>query len=189
MMPAGARAGPVDVYDTIALTANAGGGKAGGRTAIQKLIYLASQGLPALDVGEYRHNYFGPFSRKVAVAMAEMSATTFVREWPLPGPEGAIGYYLTHNGRSLAKKAQEAHAGEAAAISGLVAACRRSCGLRVMPLSYAARAHYAMDLGGRHVPTAGQVAEAGEGFDWDISARDARDGIAVLAGLGLVSRE
>lgn len=179
---------PIDVYDAIALTVHANYGRIDGRTAIQKLVYLSSRKLPNLDVGEYRHHYYGPFSRKVAAALAELAASSFMSESPLPGPYGGYSYALTDNGKSFAEKAEKKHGDAFGTISKIVTECRTHCDLRVMPLSYAAKAHYIMALDEGQKYTAEQVREAGKDFDWEISDEDVKEGINLLVKMNLVSQ-
>ena len=182
----------LDVFDVIVLTIHANDDENAikGRTTIQKLIYFNTLNIRELDISNYEHYFYGPFSRKVAVALDDLVGFSFVDQNVMPGLYRTNNYRLTKSGIKYAKTTKEEYPDEFEKIRETLKICKEHCKLRQSPLSYAAKAHYSLAGSDRDQRryTEEEVRDIAQNFDWNISANDAKTGMAVLQDLGLVMK-
>ena len=163
-------------YDAILLNVRASSETALGRTVLQKLIYLQSKLGVEIEAGYIPH-YYGPYSKDVAVALADLVAFDFVDEKQYGNPLG-YAYKLTPAGKDVADDAEQKHVKYFAKIKDIITKCR-DC-LTTAPLSYAAKVHYIQSID----PTI-EPADVAETFGWSMDDHDVRTGQMLLESLGL----
>ena len=72
-------------YDVIKAILDSDVDAAIGRTAMQKLAYLAMEKISGLDIPDYRPHYYGPYSAELRRALERMVRYSFVNERKIPG--------------------------------------------------------------------------------------------------------
>lgn len=97
-------------------------------------------------------------------------------------------YRLTEKGIKYAENAQDKYPHEFRQILETVRICK-SCELKPTPLSYAAKTHYILNNSEDDCNTysASDVEKIASDFNWEITSKDASDGLELLKKLGLVS--
>ena len=129
----------MDVYDTIGAILDSEG-KIRGKSAIQKLVYLAKVKIPKLDIPEYKPHYFGPYSPKVEMSLEKMISYLFILETAIPGAKSEkYSYELTNDGKKIVKLAREDQGEQYDMISNMVKTCSNVCGLDASSLSVATK--------------------------------------------------
>lgn len=177
----------LDVYDVIALTLHANDDKLSNRTSLQKLTYFETLGLGPLKGITYRNNFYGPFSYRVASALDDLVAFSYLSERVSSVYDfESYHYELTKSGKKYAGDAKVKFADQFKIIYGIVVTCKNHCSLQASPLSYSAKAHYLLVNGGNDQYTIKDVRYIAEGFEWEISEDDAKKGIDLLEKLNLV---
>ena len=174
----------MDCHDALIMTVNENGGEFHSRTAIQKLCYFYTKKISGFGP-KYVPHFYGPFSDKVASALTELSEFSFVNEIAYSGFYGGYTYELTKMGRQYAEKASGELPSEREQIGDILEICKKHCGLKPAPLSYAAKCHYILSEDGREC-TSADIKKAGRDLHWDITDDDISGGISLLQGLGLV---
>lgn len=173
----------MDAYDALVMTVAENGGLLDSRTAIQKLCYFYT-----LKIASFAPRYlpylYGPFSKDVASALVDLSAFSFFSEYL--GSCGGYTCKITESGKKYAAKVSGELPGEREQIRGILNACKKHCGLKPAPLSYAAKCHYMLHDGGGAEHTVKEVRDAGRELCWDISDDDVEGGINLLKELRLV---
>lgn len=168
-------------YDAILLNIRASGESAVGRTVLQKLIYLQSK-LGIEIKAAYIPYYYGPYSKDVATALADLVAFDYVDE---KRSREALGYAytLTHDGNGIADDAEKENVEWFEKIKEIISKCR-GC-LMPGPMSYAAKVHYI-----RSIDPAFRPEDVAGMFGWKMDDREVRTGQKLLERLGLdVRRE
>src|SRR5207249_5408194 len=128
---------------TIVAIIQANNGTIDGRTAIQKLAYFSKIKIPSLDVGVFRHYFYGPFSREVALGLEDMTGFSFLEERVLPGYQyEGYSYSLTKDSKKIADGVTKHYQKESKKIAEIVNTCNEFCQLKAKTLSYAAKAYY-----------------------------------------------
>lgn len=178
----------MEAYEAVTLVMDANGGAINGRTAIQKLVYLCATRVGSIDISSYKHYFYGPFSRKVASALIDMSAFSYINE-TFSLQFGGYKYDFTERGKKLAESVSGRYENEREQIGHIVDTCKDfDRDLRPSLLSFAAKSHYilanAEDKKGEY--TKDDVRRVGREFDWDISREDVDAGVELLERLNLV---
>ncbi|MBI1658101.1 MAG: hypothetical protein IS632_04925 [Thaumarchaeota archaeon] len=163
-------------YDAILLNIRASGESAVGRTVLQKLIYLQSS-LGIKIEATYIPHYYGPYSKDVAIALADLVAFDYVDE---KRSREALGYAytLTHDGEGIADDAEKENKEQFEKIEEIVSKCR-NC-LMPGPMSYAAKVHYILSVDPTFRPE-----DVADMFGWKMDDRKVHTGQELLKRLGL----
>lgn len=170
----------MDAFDGIMLVLYCGRDARLGRTAIQKLVYLAGCKIPSLVIPPYRMQYYGPFSEEVGQMLEKLVSFSFISEEKEPaGPHEAYSYSLTADGSKMARGM--AAAPEYHGIRSLMDGCGATCDFGVAALSYASKIMY-LTREGMPYPEAVRRAED---LDWSLYPGSVADGIRILERLGL----
>lgn len=177
----------MDIYDIVMAMLDSEAGIQG-RTAIQKLVYLAKEIHSDLDIPEYKPHYYGPFSTGVGEALSELVSYSFVSE-TIIRESGYVeyGYRLTEHGRSATEDVKKQFHSEYDDIRELVDRCNKSCGLRIHSLSFASKIRF-MQTHKLHEDcsmTEEYIKERGRDLGWKITDQDIDGGIKLLKDLGL----
>lgn len=178
--------GNMDVYDTIYAVLTANDGKINGRTAIQKIVYLASKKIPGLEVPQYKAHYYGPFSPGLGWALETMTSYSFLYEARIPGAMEGYAYGLTDDGKEIAAKARKKHMDKFKDIYSVVKICKDFCGLKTAPLSYASKIHYMTnaDISKKGMSFSDAV-EYARKLGWKVSEDNVEQGAKLLERLEL----
>lgn len=155
-----------------------------GRTALQKLVYLASL-KTSVDATYYAH-YYGPYSEGVAEGISRLWRFGCVHEdVPASGHPGYT-YSLTKDGERLGCEVADSDMREGyAEIKRVVRECREFCGLRQAPMAYASKIHYMRTYNSRPNASVDEIVDMGREAGWSMAAEDVRAGLRLLARLGL----
>ena len=152
-----------------------------GRTAIQKLVYMAGHQIPTITTPNYKMQYYGPFSEELGRILERLVSTSFVSENMNPGGHHeAYGYSLSEDGTSMARELENEP--EFAKIKSFMSVCKETCNFDVAALSYASKILYLMD----DRPYSEAVSGA-KNSDWRLYRGNIQTGINTLQELGLVS--
>lgn len=179
----------MDVYEIIESILDANGGEIRGRTAIQKLVYLAHHTIPQLEVPQYKPHYYGPFSSELGLALEKLVSYSFVSETKIPGTmnEGH-NYRLTEDGQKVIDAIKNEKKEDYEKIKQLVDTCKEFCDLKIAPLSYASKIFYMLDAQGKDsekLTTKDAVKNAKE-LGWKVSSDNVEQGAKLLEKLELV---
>lgn len=179
----------MDAYDMIYAVLDANNNTIRGKTVIQKLVYLSSKKIPALDVPPYKPQYFGPYSPGLAWALDKMVALYFLYEDYPPGymHDGAK-YSLTSDGREISQETKVRNKHMFEQVAKIVSICRRFSGLKAEPLSYASKIHYL--LNSHETGTCMSFADAVEyakELGWKVPKDNVDQGAELLEQLELVT--
>ena len=177
----------MDAYEVIELVLDASKRSNVGRTAIQKLVYLAQAKTQSLDTLQYRPHYYGPYSSDLSLALERLVAHSFVDETLGHQYEG-YKYQLTSDGADIVSMLKESSTSEYQEIENIVNTCKELCGLGAKPLSCAAKVLFIQKNrpGNKGAMTVKDAKEQAKGFGWDISDEDIERGAAILERLDLV---
>lgn len=173
-------------YDTIALILDAAGGSLRGRTALQKLVYLSSVTIPAIEDQGFKAHYYGPYSAKLSMSLANMVSYSFLDEINVPGKMyGGYRYKLTDDGVQITKMVKKMHRNSYEKILKVVKTCKEFCNLESTPLSYASKIYYLLCSTQRNL-TIREAQKCAQDLGWDIAEDDVRQGVDLLGQLKLV---
>lgn len=172
----------MDAHDALVMTVAENGGQLDSRTTMQKLCYFYTLKIPSF-APRYLPYLYGPFSREVASALADLSAFSFFTEYLKS--HGGYTYKITESGKKYADKVSGELPGERGRIKDVLAVCKKHCGLKPAPLSYAAKCHHILHSNGRAGHAAKDIRDAGKELCWDISDGDVESGIGLLKELHL----
>ena len=180
----------LDVFDVIALTIHANKDEITSKTTVQKLIYFHTVMIKNLDIPDYVHHYYGPFSREVSIALDDMSEFSYINQNIISSYYETYSYNLTKNGIKYAESAKGKYPKEFKTISTTLKTCEEYCRLEPAPLSYAAKVHYVLENSrdqsqDKYLPE--NVKTTAKNFGWDISLDEASEGFKLLKKLGLDS--
>lgn len=167
-------------YEAILLNIRANGETAVGRTVLQKLIYLQSN-LGVKIETTYIPHYYGPYSKDVAIALADLVAFDYINENRSREAFG-YAYTLTRDGEGIADDAEGENKKQFEKIKEIIAKCR-NC-LVPAPMSYAAKVHYI-----RSVDSTFRPEDVAGMFGWKMDDREVRIGQELLERLGLDRHE
>ena len=132
--------GHMDVYDTIESILDSNGREIKGSTAIQKLVYLAKEKIPELDIPKYKAHYFGPYSPEVGQSLEKLTSYLFVSERVVATTKfEGYHYKLTDDGKKIMELVKKEQGDQYEKIFKFVKACRDACGLDISSLSFAAK--------------------------------------------------
>jgi len=177
----------IDYGDAILTVLDSTGGKLVGRTAIQKLLYFASQKGFLKDT--YLPHYYGPYSLETSDSLLELCSLDFVDEElersTTPGRDWRrYSYILTKRGEEYLNFIGEGLGTESTKLAKLVQKASELTKLEVEPLSCAAKVHYLVKTS-PHVSEDSIRKLAGD-FGWNLSKEQINRAIALLAELKLV---
>lgn len=177
----------MDIYDIVMAMLDSEDGIQG-RTAIQKIAYLAKEIHPDLDVPEYKPHYYGPFSSGVGEALSALVSYSFVSETRIMGSRyQGYEYRLTKYGRDAVEDVKKQFRSGYDTIRGLVDICNKSCGLRIHSLSFASKIRF-MQTHRRQEDgpmTESDIKERGRDLGWKMTSQDIDGGIKLLRDLDL----
>ncbi len=176
----------MDIYETIESILDASKGSNIGRTAIQKLVYLAHAKIPTLDIPQYRPHYYGPYSSDLSLALERLVTHHFIDETPGRLREG-YKYRLTPDGDTIVAELKKHSLDEYQKIKDIVDKCKDSCDLKANPLSCAAKVLFMQRNrpNGEGTMTVDEARKRAQGFGWNISSEDIEEGTTVLCHLEL----
>lgn len=178
----------MDVYDTIYSIVDANNGKIKGRTAIQKIAYLASKKIPELEVPPYTSHYYGPFSPGLGCALENMVSCAFLYETRTPSAYAGYTYGLTDDGREICGISKKKYGDIFAKVANIVSICKKYCELRITPLSFASKINYMVESQARTDDMKGEdLTEYATKFGWKMNNDDITQGTELLRWLKLVT--
>lgn len=155
-----------------------------GRTALQKLVYLASL-KTSIDATYYAH-YYGPYSEGVAEGISRLWRFGCVHEDVPTSSHPGYAYSLTRDGERLGAEVSDGDMQEAyGEIKRIVHACREFCELRQAQMAYAAKIHYMRTYNNRPDADVDEIIGMGRTAGWSMTAENVRAGLRLLARLGL----
>jgi hypothetical protein len=156
-----------------------------GRTAIQKLGYLASVKLK-IDAG-YEADLYGPFSSIVASNLETLVELDFVVERARRTSRNRTmyNYYLTEDGQEFAREIRRKFPSEYSAISGIVKKCDRIVHCNFHSLSWASKVHFVLKKNGKAM-TYGEAMNISRLFGWELQQDEVDAGVKLLTTLGLI---
>lgn len=177
----------MDAYDVIKSILDANNGEINGRTAIQKLVYLAHKKIPELEIPQYKPQYFGPYSAELEVVLVKLIYYSFVSEIKIPKMNKGYKYELTSDGIEIMKTIKKENKGEYKKIKKVVDICKEFCQLKSMPLSFASKILDMIDAqeNGFDKLTLDDAVENAKKLRWGVSPNDADQGGKLLVKLGL----
>lgn len=172
---------------------DASAGSIQGRTLLQKRAFFVCQD-PNIDVAlDFIPHYYGPFSPTLDVALGELKSLGFVGErttgFGLVGPSGfevrRHDYYLTDDGRQIAKLLKQSEAEAHERITAGLERIKEAGDPNYFELSIAAKAFFILKRKNRPL-THGEVLRAAGDFNWNISEHSLGRAVSFLEKLGLV---
>ncbi len=179
----------MDVYEVIESILDANGGEIKGRTTIQKLVYLAQNTIPQLEIPSYKPHYYGPFSSELGIALEKLVSYSFVTETKIPGTmyEGYI-YRLTTDGQKVIDRIKNETKEEYEKIKELVDTCKVFCGLKTTPLSFASKIFYMLyaHKENHEKLTIKEAINNAKELGWNVSSDNVEQGAKLLEKLKLV---
>ena len=166
----------MNAHDAILLNITASGDRALGRTVLQKLIYFQTQLGVGIDAAFVPH-FYGPFSKDVAAALAELVAFDYVNEYRSRKAFG-YAYVLAEDGEDIANEAKGNNKKSFKKIKKVI----NTCGDCLNPgsLSYAAKVHYIQSRDKSFTPE-----DVASTFGWKMTDQDVRTGQKLLKKLHL----
>ena len=180
----------MDTRDIIRLVLKANKGKICGRTAMQKLVYLACKSDKKLELPNYTAHYYGPYSSEVGDALKGLVAHDFVKE--IRSQDGdyiTYEYELTDDGHEIVNdKISNEHKHEYENIKKIVETCKKYCDdkLDINELSYAAKIYHVLEGERGSNITLNEVMKKAKDYKWKINPKGATRGAKLLEVLGLV---
>jgi len=177
----------LDYGDAILTALDSAGGKITGRTAIQKLLYLASQKGIVKDT--YSPHYYGPYSAEASNSLLELCSLDFVdeeiehstivtREWR------RFSYSLTERGKAYLNFIKEELGQDQDRMSQLVTKANDLTGLDVQSLSCAAKVHYLVKK--KPSVTTEAIRKPALKFGWNLAQDQIEQATNLLVDLQLV---
>lgn len=174
----------MDGYDVLFSILKSNNGEVRGRTAVQKLAYLAHCTNPELHVPQYEPYYYGPFSAELGQMLAELVDYGFVNEKRLVDGHLGYAYTLTREGERMSDEVATTHKREFDSVSKLVSDCKSECGLDIPVLSAASKIHYLVKTKG--AMNLSEAINHAANLKWIIKEENATKGAALLKKLKLV---
>jgi uncharacterized protein YwgA len=156
-----------------------------GRTAIQKLGYLASVKLK-MDAG-YEADLYGPFSPVVASHLQTLVELDFIVEKARRTTQNRTmyNYYLTGDGQEFAKKIPKKYPREYSTISSIVKKCNKIVHCNFRSLSWAAKVHFVLKKNDRTMNYT-EAINASKLFGWELQQDEVEAGVRLLTALRLI---
>lgn len=159
-----------------------------GRTVIQKLGYFASVKIK-MEAG-YGADFYGPFSPLVAKHSENLVGLDFVVEKGrrTVRDRTMYSYYLTEDGKQLAKKIEEQYPNEYSIIKNIVKKCGKIVHYNFYVLSWAAKVHFILRQTGKAM-TYEEAIAASRLFGWRLSDKEIDSAVKLLLALGLIEKK
>ena len=159
-----------------------------GRTVIQKLGYFASVKLK-MDAG-YGPDFYGPFSPSVAAHLENLVGLDFVVEKGRRTVRDRMmySYFLTEDGKQLAKNVKEEYPREYSTIRNIVKKCKNMVHFNFHVLSWAAKVHFILRQTAELI-TYEEAIEVGRLFGWELNEKEIDSAVRLSAALGLVKEK
>jgi uncharacterized protein YwgA len=156
-----------------------------GRTAIQKLGYLASVSMK-MEAG-YNADLYGPYSTLVASQLQTLVELDFVVERARRTVRNRTmyNYGLTADGRSFAVKVQRKFPREHSIIRRVVRKCNQIVHCNFLSLSWAAKVHFVLKQNDRAM-TYDEAINASKSFGWELQKDQVEAGARLLTSLKLI---
>ena len=158
-----------------------------GRTAIQKLIYFASQ--KGIVKEHFIPHYYGPYSEEVSRAIMSLASLNFVREelesasdWPYDFRR--YTYSLTKEGTELLESIEAESPSEYQELKAIVETSKEVTGLSIPILSCAAKVHYILKKRGGAM-TSKQIQEEAQNLGWRLTTEQMEKAVELLQRLEL----
>lgn len=180
----------LDVYDTICLIIGANDGQIIGRTTLQKLIYLAKEKVPRIQISPFFAYYYGPFNREVALALEKLVTLDFLEEKRCEGyANEGYSYTLTPKGMKFTEKQKKEAPVLFKKIQEIITICKELKALNPTSLSYAAKIHYMLQSQKvrKKSMTDIEAISTAKSFGWKISKVSVISGAKLLERLKLVT--
>lgn len=185
----------MNAHDVVALNLYANDGHIDGRTTLQKLSYfqklILQEAGRAVDISFVPH-YYGPYSKHVAAALADLVAFECVDERRCKDRayEQYVYSLAGDDGQKFARDAADDDPDGYKIIKRVVDQCRDSCDLQATALSYAAKTHYL--LGNERISASDihtdKIQNAGISLGWNMDDDNVKNGVDLLVNLGLVAK-
>lgn len=169
-------------YDAVRCILAAKGSNNVGRTAIQKIVYLAQNTMPnVVEPVQYSPYYYGPFSSELGVVLEKLVAYSFVEETQIHGKiyEG-YKYKLTERGDEIIKRIRQDKKAEYNQIKQLVETCSNFCGLKTAPLASASKVMYIEKDTDQRISSFDDMEEYAKNLGWDITPNEVESGKKLL---------
>ena len=176
----------MDVYDTMGSILDSNAGKIRGRTAIQKLVYLAKEKIPGLDIPEYKPHYYGPYSPGVSLTLEKMTSYSFIQETTVPSTKfEGYSYELTDDGKEIITQVKNEQKEQYNKISEVVKTCKDVCGLDISSLSVASKILFMQKHDVQEKMSNDELKIRAQKLGWDITDEQIDKGIMLLQELKL----
>lgn len=180
----------MDIYEIVEAILDSNNDEIVGRTAIQKLVYLSGKTIKELTIPVYKPHFYGPYSPDLSLALEKMVTYSFIDETKNPGKmyEG-YKYRLTADGKKMADRVKDYSPDLCQKINYLVHTCKKSCGLRTAPLSYAAKIYFMLENNAEEKKQMNydDAIETAEKLGWELTRDDINKGVELLKELKLVN--
>lgn len=152
-----------------------------GRTALQKLLYFASE-LKVVKTG-FKPHYYGPFSEKVAAELSDLSSLGFIEERIAAFSSGNTGYVyrITSDGKDVIEGDEE----EKEKLWEITDTAIRCFSLAQGLLATAAKVNYVLKTNGKPMTHKAIRSEASE-LGWEVSPGDIEKVMDFLSKLDLI---
>jgi uncharacterized protein YwgA len=159
-----------------------------GRTAIQKLGYLASVSMK-MNVG-YKADLYGPYSPMVASQLQTLVELDFVTERARRTSRNRTmyNYSLTKDGWSFAARIQRKFPSEYSIIRRVVRKCDQIVHCNFLSLSWAAKVHFVLKENDRKI-TYDEAISASKSFGWVLRQEQVKAGVKLLESLRLIETD
>lgn len=179
----------MDYLDAVLTTIGEAQDENVGRTALQKLIYFASQKEIVEDT--YFPHYYGPYSEEVQRTIMSLVSRNFIREesasapmttWPFDFKRYI--YTPTEDGKQVLRIIEEEYPSQYKELSEIIETSKKVTGLSFLVLSYAAKVHYILRRK-ELPPNATEIQDEAQKHGWKITQGQMEKAFELLQHIGL----
>lgn len=159
-----------------------------GRTAIQKIVYLASVKI-GIDL-EYMPHYYGPYSPLVAGLVENLTLMGYISEQRrlTAYDREMYSYSLTSDGIKLTRKIKRREQKNHLKIKEVVDECQKIAGNNINVLSWAAKVYFLLTRKGKKASYR-DISRTGRPLGWKLSKNEIVSGAELLVSLGFVKKQ
>lgn len=161
-----------------------------GRTAIQKLVYFASQKGIVEDEDTYFPHYYGPYSKETARALSTAVSIDFVQEnsEKFPDFDGKrYVYEVTESGKKLCSALEKEQGEDWGKLGQIVETCRKTANLNMQIMACAAKVHCIIKQ--ENAPmTSDEIRRVASDLRWELTEDDIDRAVDLLVELKLAKR-
>lgn len=180
----------MDYLDAVLTTIGEAQDENVGRTALQKLIYFASQKEIVEDT--YFPHYYGPYSEEVQRTIMSLISRNLAREelesgkvhstWPFDFKRYI--YTPTEDGKQVLRIIEEEYPSQYKELSEIIETSKKVTGLSFLVLSYAAKVHYILRR--KELPmNATEIQMEAKNLGWKLTDVQMEKAVELLQRIGL----